>query len=262
MTLRTVVALSIVLVLQGCNRHPGGANLAPPVARISGEPISQALFNYYVQQKSGAPADKVDPTLKASLLQDLEQLKAAAVAEQAKADPNTLQALELQRIELLAHAGAVAAGVFASPSDAELKAEYDRFVAKLPANEFKVAHILVATEPAAQVLIVKLQGGADFARLASEQSADDSKVRGGDLGWIALGKLPVDFTNAVQSLKPGQFTAGPVHTPYGWHVIKLLETRPASAPAFDQVKAQLAANLQQARYKQFLEAALANEKTG
>jgi hypothetical protein len=81
-----------------------------------------------VQQKSGAPADKVDPTLKASLLQNLEQLKAAAVAEQAKADPNTLQALELQRIELLAHAGAVAAGVFASPSDAELKAEYDRFV--------------------------------------------------------------------------------------------------------------------------------------
>jgi peptidyl-prolyl cis-trans isomerase C len=258
---RTVVALSISFFLLGCNGRSGEAASPPAVASVRAEPISQALFNYYVQQKTGAPADKVDPTLKASLLQDLEQLKAAAVAEESQANADTKEALELQRIELLAHAGAAAAGVYTSPSDAELKAEYDRFVASLPAQEFHVAHILVATEGAAQVLIVKLQGGADFAKLASEQSADDSKVRGGDLGWVAPVKLPVDFTNAVQALNPGQITARPVHTIYGWHVIKLLEARPAAAPPFDQLKAQLVANLQQARYKQFLELALANAKS-
>lgn len=260
MILRTVVALSISLFLLGCNRHSGEAASPPPMASVAGGPISEALFNYYVQQKSGASADKLDPALRASLLQDLEQLKAAAVAEEARANADTQEALELQRIELLAHAGATAAGVYAPPSDAELKTEYDRFVASLPAQEFHVAHILVATEGGAQVLIIKLQGGADFAKLASEQSADDSKVKGGDLGWIAPGKLPVDFTNAVQALKPGQITVHPVHTIYGWHVIKLLETRPAAPPPFDQVKAQLAINLQQARYKQFLKTALENAK--
>ena len=260
MILRTAVALSICLPIQGCNRHSGEAASPPPVASVAGEPISQDLLNYYVQQKSGAAADKVNPALKASLLQDLEQLKAAAVAEEPKTDTATRDAIELQRLELLAHAGATAAGVYAPPSDAELKSEYARYVGNLPANEFHVAHILVATEPAAQLIITKLQGGADFARVATEQSADDSKVRGGDLGWIAPGKLPVDFANAVQTLKPGQITAHPIHTIYGWHVIKLLETRPAAAPPFEQVKAQLMVNIQQARYKQFLESSLANAK--
>jgi peptidyl-prolyl cis-trans isomerase C len=260
MICRTVIALSTFLFLLGCNRRSDEAPSPPPMASVAGEPISQALFAYYVQQKSAAPGDTLDPALKASLLQDLEQLKAAAIAEEKHVNVDTKQALELQRIELLAHAGATAAGVYASPSDAELKAEYDRFVASLPAHEFHVAHILVATEGGAQVLIIKLQGGADFAKLATEQSADDSKVRGGDLGWIAPSKLPVDFTNAVQALKPGQVTVHPIRTIYGWHVIKLLETRPAAAPPFEQVKAQLAVNIQQARYKMFLQSALANAK--
>ena len=67
-----------------------------------------------------------------------------------------------------------------------------------------------------------------------------------------------DFTNAVQALKTGQSTTHPIHTIYGWHVIKLLETRPAAAPAFEQVKAQLAVDIQQARYKAFLQSTLAD----
>jgi peptidyl-prolyl cis-trans isomerase C len=260
MRFRTVISFSVLLSLAACGKHSEPATSPPPVATVGGVSISQGLFDYYVTQKAGVASAQVTPTLKASLLQDLELLKAAADAESSKAGADTVEALELQRIEFLAHAGAQQAGVFAAPTDAELKVEYDRFVASLPAKEFHVAHILVATESGAQVLIVKLQGGVDFAKLASEQSADDSKVRGGDLGWIAPGRLPVDFTNAVQALKPGEITVRPVHTIYGWHVIKLLESRPAAAPPFEQVKAQLAVNIQQARYKQFLESALANAK--
>lgn len=223
-------------------------------------PVSHALMEYFVSQKAGVPADKVDTQVRETLVRELEELEVAAAAEETNATPEIQEEIQLQRIELLAHAGAIAAGVFAPPSDAELKAEYDGFVASLPAQEFHVAHILVATESAAQILITKLQGGTEFAKLARERSADDSEARGGDLGWIAPGKLPVDFTNAVQALKPGQITAHPVHTIYGWHVIKLLESRPATPPPFEQVKAQLTANLQQARYKKFLESALANAK--
>jgi peptidyl-prolyl cis-trans isomerase C len=251
-----VLAAGVVSCGRGSS-SPGGS---PTVANVGGQPISQALFDAYVKEKSGVPPDQVSATLKASLLTDLEKLKAAAEAGEIRADPETVQEIELQRLELLAHSAAEASGVFTPPSEADLQAAYEQYKAGLPAQEFHVAHILVATEDAAKLLIIELQSGADFAKMAGAQSADDSKTRGGDLGWIAPGKLPVDFTNALQALKPGQITARPVHTIYGWHVIKLLESRPAGAPPFDQVKAQLAANLQQARYKQFLELALSNAK--
>jgi peptidyl-prolyl cis-trans isomerase C len=252
-----ILVVAAVLCVSACAKHAS----APTDTSSTAKPDPQAFLDYYIMQKTGVAADKVDPQLRASLAHDLEELKAAAAAEAIKADTKTQNAIELQRIELLARAGAAAAGVFAEPSDAELKSEYDRYTASLPAREFHVAHILVATESAAQILITKLQGGADFAQLAREQSADDSKARGGDIGWIAPGKLPVEFTNAVQSLKSGQITARPVHTIYGWHVIKLLESGPATPPPFDQVKAQLAASIQQARYKQFLESAIPNAIT-
>jgi len=232
------------------------------VAKVGGQPITQALFDAYVKEKSGVSPDLVSATLKASLLTDLEKLKAAAEAGETRADPQTIQEIELRRLELLAHSAAKAAGVFTLPSEADLQAAYEQYKAGLPAQEFHVAHILVATEDAARLLIVELQGGADFSKLASARSADDSKNRGGDLGWVGPGKLPSEFTDAVAQLKPSQITARPVKTIYGWHIVKLIETRLAVAPPFEQVKAQLAANLQQARYKEFLESALANAKIG
>jgi peptidyl-prolyl cis-trans isomerase C len=190
----------------------------------------------------------------------MEKLKAAAEAGETRADPQTIQEIELRRLELLAHSAAQAAGVFTPPSEADLQAAYEQYKARLPAQEFHVAHILVATEDAARLLIIELQGGADFSKLASVRSADDSKNQGGDLGWVVPGKLPTEFTDAVAQLKPGQITARPVKTIYGWHVIKLIETRPATAPPFEQVKAQLSVNLQKERYDRFLRSAIESTK--
>jgi peptidyl-prolyl cis-trans isomerase C len=168
---------------------------------------------------------------------------------------------ELQRIESLVRAGATRAGVYAPPSDAELKAQYDRFVAGLPPTEFHVAHILVPTERMAQTLITELQAGSDFTKLAREESTDDSNVKGGDIGWISAGKTPEAFTAAVRRLRPGQFTPRPVHTIYGWHVIKVLEAKSTAAPPYDQVKSQLAVDIQQQRYEKFLASALSKTAT-
>jgi peptidyl-prolyl cis-trans isomerase C len=254
---RQLFLASLLLGLCACAKSPTASRPAPVLSK-SPSVISQSLIDSYLEQKIGVPTAAVDAALKARLLKELQQLAAAAQEEADRADASTEAAIELQRIELLAHAGAIAAGVFAPPSDADLKAEYDHYVANLPPKEYHVAHILVPTQAAAQVIITKLQGGADFATLAREQSADDSKVRGGDLGWIAPGRLPVDFTNAVDALKVSHITTTPVHTVYGWHVMKLLESRPTTPTPFEQVKAQLGANLQQIRYQQFLESALAN----
>jgi peptidyl-prolyl cis-trans isomerase C len=243
--------LSVALGLSACAQHAGTPSTSTPNTAEPGS--TQGLAEAYVSQQAGVPAERVAEATKAKLLQDFERLKAAAAAEDAIADTSTRQIIELQRIESLAHAGAERAGVFAKPSNEELQAQYEEYAASLPPKEFHVTHILVASESMGQVLITELQGGADFAKLAREKSADDSNARGGDLGWIAPGKLPVEFTAAVAVLKPGQFTPHPVHTIYGWHVIKLLELRSSAAPPIDQVKAQLIVDLQQQRYAKFLE---------
>jgi peptidyl-prolyl cis-trans isomerase C len=247
---RTLLVMLLTISAHGCGKH--GDTQSPAVATVGGKPISQSLFNYFVTQKTGLPAEQVSAAHKAALLEDLKRLTAAAEAGEARPSSDTIQALELQRLEMLAHAAASAAGAFAPPTERELRTEYERFIAELPATQYHVAHILVSTQDAAAALIAKLQAGADFATLAREQSADTTRTQGGDMGWIAPGKLPPPFTDAAQSLKPGEFTRHPVHTIYGWHVIKVLESRAAAVPPFEQVKAQLSANLQQSRYQHFL----------
>jgi peptidyl-prolyl cis-trans isomerase C len=204
---------------------------------------------------------RVPQQRRAQLLEELKKLTAAAQIESAQISPNVQQKIDLQRLETLAHAGAVSAGVFATPTDPVLAAAYEKFKAGLPAREYHVAHILVATENLATSVIVLLRSGEDFAKVAKEKSADDSKDRGGDIGWIAPGKLPLAFTDAVARLKTGEFTQQPVKTSYGWHIIRLIETRPKDAPPFEEVKAQIAANLQQERYQTFLDESLKKVST-
>jgi peptidyl-prolyl cis-trans isomerase C len=227
------------------------------IAKVGGQPISTALFDYYVEKKTGQAPDKVDAGLKKRLLDDLIGIEATAAAGAPLAKPTDEQAIELARLEILSKVAEKAAGVYTAPSDQELQTAYQSYVRSLPANEYHVAHILVATEALAVRAVLDLDHGADFPTLAKERSADDSKARGGDLGWISPGHLPKNLTDAVSTLKPGQYTKRPINTPYGWHVIKLIETRPAAAPPFDQVKAQLAVNLQQERRVKFVQSTLA-----
>jgi peptidyl-prolyl cis-trans isomerase C len=251
-----VAAILAVAVAGGCGRSEHSAESAP-VAVVGGQPITRGLLDHYVKAHTGAEASSLDPTLEQHLLADLRRIVAAAVRADIKSNPELEEELALQRLLYLAKAAATKAGVYEVPGEADLLAEYERFRATLPASEYHVAHILVPTENAAMAVILRLQSGGDFAVVAYRSSADDSRSRGGDLGWIAPGKLPAAFTNAVRSLRPGSFTPRPVQTPYGWHVIKLLETRAAQVPPLEQVRAQLAVNLQEARYRKFLDDSLA-----
>ena len=161
--------------------------------------------------------------------------------------------MELARLRTLARSAAGSTGVYAEPGEQEIEAAYRAHVESLPASEFQVSHILVPTEASARAFIERLGRGENFATLARENSADDSAQRGGSLGWIHAGKLPAAFTDAVQRLQPGRWTADPVQTPYGWHVIRLEATRPPAAPPpLEQVRAQIVANIQEERYRRFL----------
>ncbi len=108
-----------------------------------------------------------------------------------------------------------------------------------PAEEFHARHILVETEEAAREVIGLLDDGADFAELAKERSTGPSGPRGGDLGYFTADQMVPEFSQAAAALEPGQHTAEPVKTQFGWHAIKLDDRRTAAPAAFEEVEPQL-----------------------
>ena len=136
--------------------------------------------------------------------------------------------------------------------DAEIKAEYDKYKAAMGEKEYHSRHILVATEQEAKDIIVKLKGGAKFEELA-KVSKDGSANNGGDLGWMAPGKLVKPFADAMVALKNGEITQTPVKTEFGYHVIKLEESRATKLPALEEVKGQVAEALQQKKIAAYRE---------
>lgn len=132
-------------------------------------------------------------------------------------------------------------------TDEDLQALYDqRYGSVEPEQEFNASHILVETEAEAKDLVAQLADGADFAELAKEHSTGPSGPRGGELGWFGKGMMVEPFETAVMAMEPGAISA-PVHTQFGWHVIKLNETRDKAGPALDDVRADLMAELQRSR---------------
>jgi len=234
-------------------RSPPGENAPDAKGAALPSASTKSLEDYYIRQKVGVAAEKVPAKTRSRLVGDLKKLHGAAAVGAQAVKPETANAIELSRLEILARSAAEAAGVYAAPSTAELQQAYQQYLQTLPASEFHAAHILMATESAASTIITKRQGGADFAEVAKSDSADDSKSKGGDLGWIHPGHLPPQFLAALKTLQPGEYTKAPVHTPYDWHVIRLGETRAVEPPPFEPVKAQLATNLQLERYQRFLE---------
>ncbi|MGB2407365.1 MAG: foldase protein PrsA [Paracoccaceae bacterium] len=126
----------------------------------------------------------------------------------------------------------------------EIAASYDdRYADADMGMEYDASHILVETEEAAVNLIDKLQAGADFVELAKEFSIGPSGPGGGALGWFGLGMMVPPFEAAVVAMEKGAISS-PVKTDFGWHVIKLNDTRAISAPALDEVRGEIIAELQ------------------
>jgi peptidyl-prolyl cis-trans isomerase C len=137
--------------------------------------------------------------------------------------------------------------VEAAVTDEALQAAYDaRFKDAPEQTEYNAAHILVETLEAAEKLKADLAGGADFAQLAKANSTDTgSGANGGDLGWFGLGVMVKPFEDAVVAAKVGE-VAGPVQSDFGYHLILVKETRVAANPTLDQIRDELAAEIENA----------------
>lgn len=128
----------------------------------------------------------------------------------------------------------------------DIKREYDRLVAKQKGQmEVRARHILVGSEAEAKAIKARLDKGEAFEKLAAEASKDPGSAKeGGDLGYFTQGKMVKSFSDAAFALEKGKISE-PVKSDFGWHIIKVEDKRAVAAPAFADVKAQVATSLQE-----------------
>ncbi|MDR2874333.1 MAG: peptidylprolyl isomerase [Methylobacillus sp.] len=224
------------------------------VATVNGKPVKQSLMDYLVKDAT-ARGQQVDDNVRKQIKDNL--IGSEIVAQEAQKQgldkqPDYLAKEELARRAMLVNTY-VENFVKKNPvSEADMKAEYDKFKQQMGDKEYHARHILVGTEAEAKDIIDQLNKGGDFAKLAKEKSLDNSKDKGGDLDWFNPATMVKPFSDAVIKLQKGQITATPVQTQFGWHVIKLEESRPFQVPAYDQIKENIKRQLQQVALEKHL----------
>ena len=147
-------------------------------------------------------------------------------------------------------------------TEQESRAEYDKFKGQSTGTEYRVRHILVEKEDQAKALIGRLKKGEKFEDLAKKNSKDPgSAANGGDLDWANPTSFVPEFSTAMTGLKKGETTPTPVKSQFGFHIIKLEDTRQAQFPAYEEVKGQIDQSLSQKKLQQFQEELRTKAKT-
>ncbi|RYF19245.1 MAG: peptidylprolyl isomerase [Comamonadaceae bacterium] len=229
---------------------------AQNVAIVNGKAVPKARVDMLSQQlaKAGRP---VDPTMQS-------QLKDEVIAREIfmqEAQKRGLDATDDFKAQIeLARQTILIRELFADyqqknpVTDAEIKAEYDKFVSANGGKEFKARHILVENEDQAKKIIGDLKKGQKFEDIAKKQSKDaGSGANGGDLDWATAASYVPEFAEAMVKLKKGELTQAPVKSQFGWHVIRVDDIREAQLPKLEEVRPQIAQQLQQQKLAQFQE---------
>ena len=244
------MALSVAWAMPG---HAEGETAQTVVASVNGADIT---LGQVVALRETLPEEYqalADDVLFKGILEQLVQQTALAQAQEDKLTARDEVMIANQRRTYISGA-ALQAVVAEAVTDATIQAAYDaKYKGAAPLTEYHASHILVATEEQAKDLKAQLDGGADFAALATANSTDGSATGGGDLGWFGPGMMVKPFEDAVIALQPGQISA-PVQTQFGWHLILLSETRDAAAPPLADVSAELSAELQRQAIEAYVKA--------
>lgn len=139
-------------------------------------------------------------------------------------------------------------------TEADIKAEYDKFVAANSGKEYRARHILVEKEDQAKAIIASIKKGAKFEDIAKKQSKDPgSGANGGDLDWAGASSFVKEFSDAMVKLAKGKVTETPVKSQFGYHVIRLDDVREAQLPKLEDVKQQISQQLVQQKLMKYQE---------
>ncbi len=222
------------------------------IATVNGQAIS-IEDRTRVTKQLVARGQQVDEARVTEELVNLEVMKQEAVKLGLESDPEVTAQLAILKTRILANAAINALTKDIKITDEEVQAEFDQQVAKIDAKEYKASHILLEDEATAVAVITEIAGGADFATVAKEKSTGPSGPNGGDLGWFNAQSMVPEFSQAVGNMKKGEVSTAPVKTQFGYHVIKLDDTREAEKPKMDQVRAEIEGILTQNRLAAKLE---------
>lgn len=239
----TILAASALVLGLALPVFAAETNTDTVVASVNGEDIT---IGHMIVLREGLPEQY--QTLPDDVLFDgiLDQLVQQALLAQKAENPGRVIELRLENERRSLLAGTVMQTMLDDAlTDEALQAAYDqKFAGAEPSKEYNASHILVETEDEAKSLVTELEGGADFAELAKDKSTGPSGPNGGELGWFGDGMMVKEFQDAVVGMEVGAVSI-PVQTQFGWHVIRLNETRMKDAPPLAEVRDELAAEMQQ-----------------
>jgi peptidyl-prolyl cis-trans isomerase C len=238
----------------------GTVAAAQNIAIVNGTAIPKSKLEYILSSqanKAKAQGQQLPPNYSDSLksqLIDLEIYTQEATKRGLAASDEYKLQVELARQTALANALFEDFKNKNTASDAEIKAEYDKFVRENGGKEYKARHILVEKEETAKALIAQLKKGAKFDALAKKESKDSgSGANGGDLDWASAGSYVKEFSDAMVKLEKGKMTDTPVKSQFGFHIIRLDDVREAKLPTMDEVKPQIKQQLEQQKMAKFQE---------
>jgi peptidyl-prolyl cis-trans isomerase C len=230
--------------------------MAQNVAIVNGKAVPKTRMDALAQQvaRSGRP---VTPEMQGQLREEViarEIFVQEAQARGLDASDEYKNQLELTKQSILIRE---LFGDFQKKNpvtDEETKAEYDKFASANAGKEYRARHILVEKEDQAKALIAQLKKGAKFEDLAKKNSKDPgSGANGGDLDWANASSYVKEFSDALTGLSKGKMTDAPVKTQFGYHIIRLEDVREAQLPKYEDVKPQIAQQLQQQKLAKFQE---------
>lgn len=183
--------------------------------------------------------DDLDKNLKQRVI--MEYVNHAILED--KAMNSSIQKSDVYKTQLKLAQNQIAIGLYLDHyakrriSDSAVKSEYNNYVKNLKDNdELKVSHILVKDESVAHDLYNKIRSKQiTFESAAKNNSLDNSKAQGGEIGYISRGQTVAEFENKAYSLKKGEISE-PVKTQFGWHILKVSDIKKRKIPSFKEAK--------------------------
>jgi peptidyl-prolyl cis-trans isomerase C len=240
------------------------AAVAQNIATVNGKPVPKERVDALMVQATRAGQPKT-PELETQV-RDEVVLREIFIQEAEKrglvANPEFKAQMEFARQAILIRELFGAYQKENPVTEAEIKAEYDKFAAQASGTEYRARHILVEKEDEAKALIAKIKKGGKFEDLAKAQSKDTgSGANGGDLDFAKPDSYVPEFSAALTKLKKGEMTQTPVKSQFGYHIIRLEDTRQAKTPALDEIRPKIKQQLEQQKVAKFRDEIRAKAKT-
>ena len=233
------------------------AVMAQNVATVNGKPVPMSRVDALIKTATHGQQQDVPPELKAQAKDQVVMREIFAQEAEKQGIPNTADyknQLDLVRQTVLINTLFQNFIKTHPVSDTDAKAEYDKIKAEQSGLEYHARHILVDSEDEAKKLIAQIKAGSKFEDVAKKSSKDTgSAENGGDLDWAKPTAYVPEFSAALQALKKGQMTDAPVKTQFGYHIIRLEDTRAAQFPNFEEVKDKIKQQMEQVKLQEYQE---------